>query len=336
MVTSKQALNKTIEILKQYLSDVSGDTGDSHIYGFYQISQNCLYQITPTVFVKFRVADHGLYMQTFVTHNNGVPPELVNIISIVYRETPKETIGTKWRTNGYPNNIVAFQYVYPCWEMNIGDVNSIAMELLSFAKTGIFIPPYLCTKEVKAQEIISDVGIRDITNKLRAYYCSIHESIKNKTNMNMKKNIVKLNESQLRRIVAESVKRALNEISTRTLTNAYQKTMTGYNGQNDNVQRKPRQHQRFEDEINARYKEQFMDDNGYFNDMHEDDIRKTEAYRIAYDTLDNYCVEGDWEQYGIDEKETCADIKYYTRIPDEIIYLALRDWEQENPEIEAH
>ena len=200
MISSQQALNETIRILKEHLSDVSGETGGSHAYGFYQLAQN--------IFVKFRVADHGLYMQTFVSHDNGVAPELVSIISVVYRESPKEPIGTKWKTNGYPNSIIAFQYVYPCWDMDFDDIPPIAFELITFAKTSTFVPPHLCTKDVKVQEITSDIGIRDVTNKLRARYCSIKES---KTNKNMKKNVVKINENALRQIVAESVKKVLKE-----------------------------------------------------------------------------------------------------------------------------
>ena len=172
MISSQQALNETIRILKEHLSDVSGETGGSHAYGFYQLAQN--------IFVKFRVADHGLYMQTFVSHDNGVAPELVSIISVVYRESPKEPIGTKWKTNGYPNSIIAFQYVYPCWDMDFDDIPPIAFELITFAKTSTFVPPHLCTKDVKVQEITSDIGIRDVTNKLRARYCSIKESKTNK------------------------------------------------------------------------------------------------------------------------------------------------------------
>ena len=201
MISSQQALNETIRILKEHLFDVSGETGGSHAYGFYQLAHN--------IFVKFRVADHGLYMQTFVSHDNGVAPELVSIISVVYRESPKEPIGTKWKTNGYPNSIIAFQYVYPCWDMDFDDIPPIAFELITFAKTSTFVPPHLCTKDVKVQEVTSDIGIRDVTNKLRARYCSIKES---KTNKNMKKNVVKLNENTLRQIVAESVNRMLNEM----------------------------------------------------------------------------------------------------------------------------
>ena len=200
MISSQQALNETIRILKEHLSDVSGETGGSHAYGFYQLAQN--------IFVKFRVADHGLYMQTFVSHDNGVAPELVSIISVVYRESPKEPIGTKWKTNGYPNSIIAFQYVYPCWDMDFDDIPPIAFELITFAKTSTFVPPHLCTKDVKVQEITSDIGIRDVTNKLRARYCSIKES---KTNKNMKKNVVKINKNTLKQIVAESGKKVLKE-----------------------------------------------------------------------------------------------------------------------------
>lgn len=207
MISSQQALDETIRILKSNLPDVSGEEGSSHAYGFYQVAKN--------IFVKFRVADHGLYMQTFVSHQNGVPPELVSIISVVYRDKPKKAIGTKWKTKGYPKQITVYQYVYPCWDMDIKDIAPIAMELIKFAKTNRFIPPHLCTKDVKVQEIISDTGVRDITNQMKAQYCTIDESIitndnKRYKNMN-RKNTVRLTESELKNIITESVKNILKE-----------------------------------------------------------------------------------------------------------------------------
>ena len=64
--------------------------------------------------------------------------------------------------------------------MDFDDIPPIAFELITFAKTSTFVPPHLCTKDVKVQEITSDIGIRDVTNKLRARYCSIKESKTNK------------------------------------------------------------------------------------------------------------------------------------------------------------
>lgn len=208
MITSQQAIDETIRILTSNLPDVSGKTGGSHAYGFYQV--------TKTIFVKFRIADHGLYMQTFISHDNGVKPELVSIISVVYRESPKRPIGTKWKTNGYPNHITAYQYIYPCWEMEIKDISPIAYELIHFATTNTFIPPHLCTKNVRAQEIISDVGIRDITKSLKAIHCSIDESRYNNKQKNIdrkmsKINTIRLTESELKSIISESVKKVLRE-----------------------------------------------------------------------------------------------------------------------------
>ena len=134
MITSQQAINKTIEIVSAAFPSVSGEAGSSHFYGDIQIDEH--------LFVKFRVADHGIYIQTLISHSNGIPPELKETISIVYRNSTTEPIGTKTTTKGYKPTIAVMQYVYPCWDMYIPDVVVVANEIISFLKTGEFKPEY--------------------------------------------------------------------------------------------------------------------------------------------------------------------------------------------------
>ena len=65
-------------------------------------------------------------------------------------------------------------------------------------------------------------------------------------------------------------------------------------------------------------------------DMEDDEIRNTEAYKIAYKTLNDYAIERDGEP--MDEWETCHDIMEYTRIPQNIVWLAISDWQAANNE----
>lgn len=194
MITSQQAIDKTIEIVSAAFPSISGETGSSHFYGDIQIDEH--------LFVKFRVANHGIYIQTLISHANGIPPELKETISIVYRNSTTEPIGTKTTTKGYEPTIVVMQYVYPCWDMYLPDVAVVANEIISFLKTGEFKPPFICTKDVLVQYVESDSGVKDVTKQFRDYYCPKKE-IEQKT--------VQLKESDLRTIVKETLIRVLCE-----------------------------------------------------------------------------------------------------------------------------
>ena len=74
----------------------------------------------------------------------------------------------------------------------------------------------------------------------------------------MKKNRIRLTESQLHKVIKESVKRVLNEVSTDTLHNAYQKSQKLTNklpnlSRDPKVQRKFRQKHAFGNELEKRH-----------------------------------------------------------------------------------
>lgn len=142
---------------------------------------------------------------------------------------------------------------------------------------------------------------------------------------------IRLTESDLNRIVNRSVKRVLRESSNSMITRAFQKSGYPYHHKDDEFQsRKNRQHSLFGQELDNRYKNQFYDEDGFFNDMSENEIRQTEAYKIAYETIEDYSIEGEWDENGIDERETVSDVAEYTRIPDRVIWVALDDWKNDN------
>lgn len=196
MITSQQAIDKTIEIVSAAFPSISGETGGSHFYGDVQIDEH--------LFVKFRVANHGIYIQTLISHANGIPPELKETISIVYRNSTMEPIGTKTTTKGYEPTIVVMQYVYPCWDMHLPDVVVVANEIISFLKTGEFKPPFICTKDVLVQYVESDSGVKDVTKQFRDYYCP---------KKGPEQRTVQLKESDLRAIIRECLCKVLSEQS---------------------------------------------------------------------------------------------------------------------------
>ena len=109
------------------------------------------------------------------------------------------------------------------------------------------------------------------------------------------KKLVRLTESDIHKIVRESVKRVLREASG---------------------------------SLDSGYSNQFMDNDGFYKDMGDDEIRNTKAYKIAYEMLDDYAYERGDEP--MDEWETCHDIMEHTRIPQNIVWFAISDWKDAN------
>ncbi len=136
----------------------------------------------------------------------------------------------------------------------------------------------------------------------------------------MRKNRIRLSESALHRIVKESVKRVLRETSNDLITRSYQKSM-----QRDFDRHTPA----FRDELDRRYSNQYLENDGFYKDMDDDEIRNTEGYKIAYNTLEGYANERD-DEYPFDEWQTFHDVMEYTRIPQNIVWLAISDWKTDN------
>ena len=153
------------------------------------------------------------------------------------------------------------------------------------------------------------------------------------------KRTIRLAESELHRIVKESVKRALNEVSTDTLHNAYQKsqglTMKLPNVTHDpKVQRKFRQKHAFGNELRKRHSNEIsaIDPDtaqGYEADFHEHpELRNTKAYKMAYDYIDDFdwFVNGDIDLDWWGVHDLASDVEADTQIPSSIASQAIVDY----------
>ena len=93
-------------------------------------------------------------------------------------------------------------------------------------------------------------------------------------------------------------------------------------------------------ELEKRFKKEFViDEYDEITNMSEEEVRKTEAYKCAYKDIEemdwsytdismNYCVLGDY----FDEKDIVYDICESTMIPKPIVWLAMRDFKEKNPQ----
>ena len=149
------------------------------------------------------------------------------------------------------------------------------------------------------------------------------------------KKLVRLTESDLHRIVRESVNRVLNEISTDTLHNAYQKsqnlTKNMPNLSDDpKVQRKFRQKQTFGDELGKRHRNEIsaIDPDtaqGNWADFYDHpELRNTKAYEMALDYVSNsgdIDVDNLWSLHKLG-----LEVEANTQIPSDIAEQAIIDY----------
>ena len=153
------------------------------------------------------------------------------------------------------------------------------------------------------------------------------------------KRITRLTESDLHRIVRESVKRVLNEVSTDTLHNAYQKSQDLTKklpnlSDNPKVQRRFRQKHAFGDELGKRHSNEISaidpdTTQGYGADFYEHpELRNTKAYKMAYDYVSDFdwFINGDidLDMWGV--QDLASDVEANTQIPSSIASQAIVDY----------
>ena len=149
------------------------------------------------------------------------------------------------------------------------------------------------------------------------------------------KRTIRLAESDLRNIVKESVKRVLNEVSTDTLHNAYQKSKDLTNklpnlSRDPKVQRRFRQKHAFGNELGKRHSNEISAiDPDYGGDFHNHpELRNTKAYKMAYDYVSNFdwFINGDLNLSIWDVDDLASDVEFNTQIPSSIASQAIVDY----------
>ena len=149
------------------------------------------------------------------------------------------------------------------------------------------------------------------------------------------KRITRLTESDLHRIVRESVKRVLNEVSTDTLHNAYQKSQDLTKklpnlSRDPKVQRRFRQKHAFGNELGKRHSNEISAiDPDYGGDFHNHpELRNTKAYKMAYDYIDDFdwFVNGDIDLDWWGVHDLASDVEFNTQIPSSIASQAIVDY----------
>lgn len=169
-----------------------------------------------------RVSNHCTYMYVWENYFNIHPKQRgMKILSLVFEDN-KDTFHPNCLVTQHnnPKPIVVEEYVYPlhgnAQYLSKVDVNAIIKSLQNLGGTNRFHEPtgkaerYVRkSMNPTTQNIITDTNGMPTSSSEFGY--GADDVSESSTRKNMKKNVVKLNENTLKQIVAESVKKVLNE-----------------------------------------------------------------------------------------------------------------------------
>ena len=158
---------------------------------------------------QIRISNHGTHLWTWDKNGGYIPSYAINICVVFMSGTegysgPNTSVemaikDEKGNVIGHKKDYEIIEYVYDCDNLSSEDCAMINKEIVSIPTNGGFKDPF-------SEDTVNHCSV------YRLHPNTNPELIKeSKTNKNMKKNIIKLNENSLKQIVTESVKKVLKE-----------------------------------------------------------------------------------------------------------------------------
>ena len=206
----KRIISQLVNNLNITRNNKSLDEDDS----WYITFVNSSYQVT-----EIRISNHKTNINTWASRQyKTVQP--TKRISIVFQDN--DFSGTSMLNHPIKGKIVVLEYVYDLRDgrtLSDKEVSQLT-KAIRLAENGSFTDPIgnaifskIVGTYISQNTTTSNNDTVPATKRnYGADAVSESKNNKSKTNKNMKKNVIKLNEDTLRQIVAESVKKVLNEI----------------------------------------------------------------------------------------------------------------------------
>lgn len=213
--------NVAISTIKDNNGFVSNDKDDS----FYRT-----YLTKGAKPIQVRISNHGTHLWTWDKNGEYIPSYAINIC-VVLSPNGEVDSNTVVDMNVYDNarNIVGqkkdyevIQYVYNCTNLNAEEVHKINETIINIPTTRNFIDPFRMdgVKRANAYRLKPNQKPQLLTQPIQ----------ENKQYRNTNNTVMKINESQLRKIIKESVKNVLKE---RSLDDIEHTDLYGYNDTED-------------------------------------------------------------------------------------------------------
>lgn len=213
--------NVAISTIKDNNGFVSNDKDDS----FYRT-----YLTKGAKPIQVRISNHGTHLWTWDKNGEYIPSYAINIC-VVLSPNGEVDSNTVVDMNVYDNarNIVGqkkdyevIQYVYNCTNLNAEEVHKINETIINIPTTRNFIDPFRMdgVKRANVYRLKPNQKPQLLTQPIQ----------ENKQYRNTNNTVMKINESQLRKIIKESVKNVLKE---RSLDDIEHTDLYGYNDTED-------------------------------------------------------------------------------------------------------
>jgi hypothetical protein len=186
--------NECVENIK----DNHGFKHNSHDDSFYRT-----YIVEGGQFLQLRVSNHGTHLWTWLEKDYDPSVALANI-SIVFTQDGRWESNTAVDMGDKKRSYSIIQYIYNCSVLDDNDILRINNRIQDIVTNRGYLDPLSDNETKKAQVYTLE------PNQEPKQIIQENKQTTN-INKNMKKQTIKLNESQLRNIIKESIKNTLNE-----------------------------------------------------------------------------------------------------------------------------
>ena len=295
-MSSREIIDLILGKYKTKCGTLSSFVSNDNLSSFY-ISQQRSNNLPP---VQIRLSNHGTYLRTWVDRvnlNNSKgrlfnPSHCINI-SIVFLDEDGDLTNdcegqincddcqitpcipqTFEGQNELGHSFTVYQFVYKSKCIKRRYIDGIVNAIISALKQGVYkdslanIEQKASTKELKSNYTPQNTSVnKNKTNENKEY----------KINKNMKKQVIRLTESDLKNIIKESVNNILSELDWKTYQSASDKSLSRagseFNRQNvdyDKVQKYLKRAKDFDDEATFRFNQDYeYNDPRRYNQYHK-------------------------------------------------------------------
>lgn len=187
----------------QAISDNGGFKSNAQDTSFYRV-----YTTQGSKPIQVRVSNHGTHLWTWYDRNYN-PSASINICIVLSQNGENNTnTSVDMRIKDEQGKVIGerkpfevTQYVYNCQELNNNDAALINQAVLNIWRNGSFTDPLVNTPKKALVQRLQPTPKQNTENNQKT----------NENKIMNKKQVIRLNESQLKQIVTESVKRVLKE-----------------------------------------------------------------------------------------------------------------------------
>lgn len=166
--------------------------------------------------IQIRISNHGTHLWTWLDRRYA-PSSSINIC-IVFAENGSTQSDCKIKKI-LKRGFEVIQYVYNCNILDLNDISLINGAIQNICKNGTYIDPLNNTEKASQKQILKTL------NESVGIAANNNNSVEENKNRQYMKQTIKLKESELKRMIYESVRKMISELDWRTYHSAGNKAL---------------------------------------------------------------------------------------------------------------